>query len=300
MAENSQDSIVLGFTQVRTVRTISAVIAFTGMLLLFIQRVLAAVLVMAQEALGLAFARYNNFTGRFAAQNFAEDKKLLGLLKEVQGIVPTAEIAVNILLVVSVVLLLTAVVGLAFPKQFSHVLVAAKLLKWETGEGGDTSGNAVSEAISRFGNLPIKKLAMPLAILIVVFAGVSVVVSCHEKSKAASYEAAVAEMQVKAADYITAQRSYFASKQKIGGPKALQIPDSLASEYFTYKVFGTRFLATSVKDMGGCKAGAKWAVSASTKGVFTQELTLARITPKDSSCIKLTPEFKTLGRKKNP
>ena len=70
-----------GLTPIRTARTISGVIALVGMLVLLIQRVLSGVLVMAHEMLSLAFARYGNFTGRFAANNFAEDKKLLSLLQ---------------------------------------------------------------------------------------------------------------------------------------------------------------------------------------------------------------------------
>lgn len=291
----NEASMNFGFTQVRTVRTLSAVIAFMGMVLLLIQRVLAAVLVMAQDALGLAFARYNNFTGRFAAQNFAEDKKLLALLKDVQGIVPMAETAVTVLLVVSIVLLVVALIGLAFPKQFSHVLVALKLLKWETGDGSCDDGMA--GALTKLGNVPLKKLAVPGAIVVVVAVVVAVIVSCVGKADAAVREVAIGEMQEQALGYIQAQRSYFASQKKIGGPKSLKLAESSQTEYFEYKVSGTRFTATSLKDLGKCPAGSKWSVSASTKGFLTQELVLARTVPQNEACVELSPEFKKLGRK---
>lgn len=295
---DKEENINYGFTQVRTARTISAVIAMMGMVLLLIQRVLVAVLGMANEALGLAFARYSNFTGRFAAQNFAEDKKLLALLKEVKGIMPIADTAVTVLLVCSIVLLVIALVGLALPRQFSHILVAAKLLKWSDGSEDKPQGTSLGRALSNLGNIPVKKLIIPIAGIGAIVGIVLVVVSYADKIDQVSYDTAIDEMQEQAMNYITAQRSYFAKNSKIGGPKALQLPDSLQSEFFTYKVSGSRFTATTSKPMGKCPAGTKWTVSAEAKGFFTQELNLYRIAPKDSSCAKLSPEFKQLGRKK--
>ena len=86
----SEGKLEKGFTPVRTVRVLFAVIALFGMFILFMERALGVVLVMAQQMLNLAFARYGNFTGRFAAQNFAEDKKLLSLLQQLKDFMPTA------------------------------------------------------------------------------------------------------------------------------------------------------------------------------------------------------------------
>jgi len=298
---DQQENINYGFTQVRTARTISAVIALMGMLLLLIQRVLAAVLVMANEALGLAFARYSNFTGRFAAQNFAEDKKLLALLKEVRGIMPMADTAVTELLVASIVLLVIAVLGLAFPRQFSHVLVAVKLLKWSDGTQDAAKGTSFGQALSNLGNVPLKKLVLPAVIvcaIVAVVIGIVFIASHSSEAALESYDSAAAELQEQAANYIKAQRTYFAKNNKIGGPKALQLQDSLQSDIFTYKISATRFTATTTKPMGKCPAGTKWVVSCDTKGLFTQELVLYRSLPKDTSCAKLTPDFKQAGKKK--
>lgn len=285
----------LGLTPVRTGRTIAAVIALMGMLMLFIQRVLAAVLVMANEAVGLGLARYNNFTGRFASQNFVEDKKLLGLLKEVQGILPMADSALLALLVVSIVLLAIALVGLALPKQFVHVLVAMKILKWESGLPEPESMKA-SEVLANIGNMPLKKLALPVGILLALFLVCMGIATCHDKVSASSVEASIDDMQQKALTYIDAQKKFFGKNKTVGSASALQMTDSLSTEAFEIKVTATRFSAVSKIPLGDCPAGSRWQVASSTKGVFNVELSLYRGAPKDSNCVKLTPDFKNLGR----
>lgn len=288
----------LGLTPVRTARTISAVIALMGMLLLFIQRVLAAVLVMANEAISLGLARYNNFTGRFAAQNFAEDKKLLGLLKDVQGILPMADTAVVVLLVVSIVFLVVALLGLALPRQFVHVLVALKILKWKS-EADEEVATATDPraVIENIGNIPLKKLAIPVGIILaVVIAGFGIS-NCVEKVEKNSVEGSLNEMQEHALLYIGSQKEFFAKKKAVGGAKDLNLPDSASTEAFDFKISATRFSAVSKIPLGDCPAGSRWQVVASTKGLFSVELSLYRGVPKDSSCAVLTPDFKNLGRK---
>ena len=282
-----------GLTPVRTARLIASVIALVGMVFLFLERLLSAVLVMASDGVKLGLARYNNFTGRFASQNFAEDKQLLSLLKEVQGLLPSAESALAIFMVIAIVLLVIAVLGLALPKQFVHVLVALKLLKWETGE---ESRESLREILAKVGNVPLKKIALPCAVVLGVVVAVFAVRSCHETVKAASVSDSIAEMQQKAVEYMDAQKAYYAKSKAVGNAAALQIPDSLSTSAFEYKVTGGRFTAVSKVLLENCPAGSKWSVSASTKGFFEKELVLYRSAPKDSACAKLTPDFKKLGR----
>lgn len=287
-----------GLTPVRTGRTVASVIALMGMLMLFIQRVLTAVLEMANEAIALGLARYNNFTGRFASQNFVEDKKLLGLLKEVQEILPDAETALSVLLTFSVVFLALALIGLAFPKQFVHVLVVLKILKWESGEEkGDSAPMNPRQVLENIGNVPLKKLAVPVAIVLglaLLCLGIS---TCQEKMTSSSISGNIDDMQYKALMYIEAQKAYFGKNKAIGGAAALKMTDSLSTDAFDMKVTATRFSAVSKIPLGDCPAGSRWQVAASTKGVFTVELSLYRGVPKDSNCVKLTPDFKNLGRK---
>lgn len=286
-----------GLTPVRTARLIASLFALMGMVFLLLERVLSAVLVMAADGVKLGLARYNNFTGRFASQNFAEDKKLLALLKEVQSIIPSAETALTVLMVVAIVLFVIAVVGLALPKQFAHVLVALKLLKWESDEAvAEEPGESLRDVLARVGNIPLKKIAVPLGVVLGVVVAVFAVRSCHETVKAASVSDSIAEMQQKALQYMDAQKAYFAKNKVVGNANALQMADSLSTGSFEYRISGGRFMATSKVPLENCPAGTKWSVSASTKGFFEKELVLYRSAPKDTSCAKFTPDFKNLGR----
>ena len=286
-----------GLTPVRTARLIASLFALMGMVFLLLERVLSAVLVMAADGVKLGLARYNNFTGRFASQNFAEDKKLLALLKEVQSIIPSAETALTVLMVVAIVLFVIAVVGLALPKQFVHVLVALKLLKWESDEAvAEEPGESLRDVLARVGNIPLKKIAVPFGVVLAIVIAFFAVSTCHEKVKAASVSDSIEEMQQKALQYMDAQKAYFAKNKVVGNANALQMADSLSTGSFEYRISGGRFMATSKVPLENCPAGTKWSVSASTKGFFEKELVLYRSAPKDTSCAKFTPDFKNLGR----
>ena len=284
-------------TPVRTARLIASLFALMGMVFLFLERVLSAVLVMAADGVKLGLARYNNFTGRFASQNFAEDKQLLSLLKEVQGLLPSAESALAVFMVIAIVLLVIAVLGLALPKQFAHVLVALKLLKWETDEvAAEEPGESLREVLAKVGNIPLKKIAVPFGVVLAIVMAFFAVSSCHERVKAASVADSIEEMQQKALLYMDAQKAYFARNKVVGNASALQMADSLSTSSFEYTISGGRFTAVSKVPFENCPAGTKWSVSASTKGFFEKELVLYRSAPKDSACARLTPDFKKLGR----
>lgn len=294
MIDNAKNT---GLTPVRTARLIACVIALVGMVFLFLERVLSAVLEMAADGVKLGLARYNNFTGRFASQNFAEDRQLLSLLKEVQNLLPSAESALTLFMVIAIVLLVIAVLGLALPRQFVHVLVALKLLKWETGEASaEESGESLRDVLAKVGNIPLKKIALPCVVVLGVVIAVFAVRSCHETVKAASVSDSIEEMQQKALQYMDAQKAYFAKNKVVGNANALQMADSLSTGSFEYRISGGRFTAMSKVPLENCPAGTKWSVSASTKGIFEKELVLYRSAPKDTSCAKFTPDFKNLGR----
>lgn len=288
-----------GLTPIRTVRLVGAMIAIIGMIFVLVSRVLTAVLAIATDAIHLALARYSNFTGRIASRNFAEDKQLLAMVKDVNALLPTAETALTIILVIGILILLVAVVCIAFPKQAVHVLVAMRLLKWDMVEPmeGLLDDEAAPEVhpLSRRAKIIIASSAggvVALIVLIVALSGFS------ERQQVANVESALKDMQDWAAGYVDAQKTYFARNNDIGGPKSLQLPDTAQTDYFKYKVTGSRFVAENKVQLGGCAAGNKWTVSSSTKGFFTKELVLYRSLPKDSACAKLTPDFKNIGRHK--
>ena len=288
-----------GLTPIRTVRLIGAMIAIIGMIFVLVSRVLTAVLAIATDAIHLALARYSNFTGRIASRSFAEDKQLLAMVKDVNALLPTAETALTVILVIGIIVLLFALVCLAFPMQSAHVLVALHLLKWDMVEPMEglleDEKPAPSTPLSMRAKVAIAGSAggvLLLVLLIALFSGIS------EGRIVASVDSALKDMQDWAAGYVDAQKTYFARNNDIGGPKSLQLPDTAQTDYFKYKVTGSRFVAENKVQLGDCAAGNKWIISSSTKGFFTKELVLYRSLPKDSACAKLTPDFKNIGQNK--
>lgn len=286
-----------GLTPVRTARLIASLIALVGMVFLFLERALAAVLQMASEGVQLGLTRYDSFTGRMALQNFAEDRQLFKMLQDVQGLLPSAESALTVLLFIAIVLLAIAVVGLALPRFFVHILVTLKLLKWET-DGIEEEGEETSfrEIIANIGEIPLKKLAIPAVAIVVLVGGFAGIRSCQESAKLASVDSAIEDLEQHTLDYIKAQKAYFGRTKTVGGSKALQLPDTSSSDYFEYKVTGARFTAISRVPIENCPAGTKWSVYSEAKGVFTKELALYRQPPKVPACISITPNYKNIGR----
>ncbi len=286
-----------GLTPVRTARVISALIALVGMVFLFLERALAAVLEMATEGVQLGLTRYDSFTGRMALQNFAEDRQLFQMLQDVQELLPSADAALTFFLFIAILLLAIALVGLAMPRLLVHVLVAIKLLRWES-DGTEEEGEETSfrEILTNIGEIPLKKLAIPVAVIIVLVGGFAGIRSCQESAKIASVDSAVEDLEQHTLDYIKAQKAYFGRTKAVGGPKALQLADTSSSDYFEYKITGARFTAISRVPIEGCPAGTKWSVYSEAKGVFTKELALYRQPPKIPACISITPNYKNIGR----
>ncbi|MDY6330904.1 MAG: hypothetical protein SPL52_05300 [Fibrobacter sp.] len=300
-------------TPVRTARLIASLIAVFGMFVFAVERVLTKVCLMAKDGVQMGLNRYSNsFTGRFAAENFSDDKKLLDVLRQAKDLLPTADNALLVLFILSIVLFIIAAFGLAFPKQFCHMLVAMKLLKWQDGVvlqdmklSGTPEGPSVSDKLKELcGKIAVaaKKvqpkywifIGCSLAFVLVLVFGVR---GCSTPSVFGGSQAVSEDLTGQTLYYIQAQKSYFAKTNKVGGPKSLQMPDSLKSDYFTYRVTGGKFTATLNKNVKDCPAGSRWSVSASTKGIFTVDLVLYRSAPKDTNCVFISPDFKNLGRK---
>lgn len=281
-----------GLTTVRTGRLVAAFNGVLGMLFVLLNRVLSAVLEMARNAVEMGLARYGNFTGRFAAENFEEDKQLLSLLKEANELLPLADKALSVLAVASVIFIAIALFGLLMPKNFVHVLVGLKLLEWNS-KGSESRGGGKSMTSSQ--KRAVLGIIAVVVVLLIGYVWISGYIKNNEIKTKQGY---VRDMQDRALSYINAQKEYFGKNQSLGGPKGLNLPDSLDTEGFTYKVTGSRFIAVSKVDIDSCAAGAKWQVSSALKGFFTQELQLYRVAPKDTNCAVLTPDFRNLGRTK--
>ena len=309
-------------TAVRTTRLIASLIAILGMFVFAVERGLTKVCIMAKSGVQMGLARYtNSFTGRFAAENFSDDKKLFETLQHVKHLLPTADNILLALFIVSIVLFIVAAFGLAFPKQFCRVLVAMKLLKWQDGilpTAVSFSGSMPGEGMKvskKFKNARRKvaafckkliKTLQKVELKYWIFVGCSLlfvlvlvfgVRGCSTGSVFRGTQAVTDDLTEQALFYINAQKSYFAKNSAVGGPKSLKMPDSLTTDYFTYRVTGSRFTATLNRDIKDCPAGSRWTVSASTKGFFSVDLVLYRAAPKDTNCTVIAPDFKNLGRR---
>ena len=303
-----------GLTSVRTARLVASLIAIFGMFVFAVERVLTKVCVMAKDGVQMGLNRYSNsFTGRFAAENFSDDKKLLDVLHQAKDLLPAADNALLVLFILSIVLFIIAAFGLAFPKQFCHMLVAMKLLKWQDGivmqdmklSETPSEGPSVSDKLKELcGKVAaVAKKVQPkywifigcsLVFVLVLVFGVR---GCSTPGVFGGSQAVSEDLTGQTLYYIQAQKAFFAKTNKVGGPKSLQMPDSLVSDYFTYRVTGGKFTATLNKNIKDCPAGSRWSVSATTKGVFTLDLVLYRAAPKDTNCMFISPDFKNLGRK---
>ncbi len=301
-------------TPVRTARLIASLIAFLGMFAFGVERVLTKVLAMANHAVQMGLNRYSNsFTGRFAASNFSDDKNLLILLRQAKDLLPTADKALLVLFIMSIVLFIVAAFGIAFPKQFCHILVSLKLLKWQDGVvvngvsviGSSDGGTPVFKKFKNFcgkvvailKRIPLKYwifAACSLAFVLILVFGVR---GCSVGNVFGNTQDVTDDLTEQTLYYINAQKAYFAKNNAVGGPKALKMPDSLTTEYFTYRMTGSRFTATLNKDVKECPAGSRWMVSASTKGIFSIDLVMFRAAPKDTNCVFISPDFKNLGRR---
>ena len=318
-----------GLTPLRTARFIASLIAIFGMFTFAMERILTAVYAIANDAVRTGRGLSDSFMVRFASENFSSVKKLLGVLDQVKDILPYADKGLLALFILSIVLFIVAAFGLAFPKQFCHVLVAMKLLKWQGSVMGiDVTSAASKPVISgkgaskkfknvlknfkklfrKIGNwfrksfVALKKVQLKywifigcsLAFVLVLVFGVR---GCSTGSVFGGLQSVTEDLTGQTLFYINAQKSYFAKNKEIGGPKSLQVPDSLVTDNFIYRVTGTRFTATLNRDVKNCPAGSRWSVSATTKGFFTVDLVLYRQAPKDTNCTIIAPDFKSIGRK---
>ena len=288
----SEGNIEKGFTPIRTVRLVSAVVAVAGMFCLLVQRILSIAMTMAQEILDLAFARYGNFTGRFAANNFAEDKKLLSMLNELKGLIPTVETALTLLLVLSVVLFVIALVGLALPRQSGHVLVALKLLKWQPVDG---EGDSDDEQLT-LSPASLKKLGIVAGVILAIALAVFGIRGCMLVSGAQAQEAALHELNTKVQGYMSTQRAFFNKSKALGSAKQLGLDSLTDGKYYTFRVGRNYIDAESKETLENCPSGSHWRVNASVNGFLSKELKFFSMLPKNRDCQKFSPNLKNSGR----
>jgi len=214
------------------------------------------------------------------------------MLQEMKGLMPVADTAMTVLLVISVVLLVVALVGLALPRQMGHVLVAIKLLKWVPSEDNEgVSGDQFT--LSREA---LKKMGIVVGIILAVLLAVFGIRGCMLVANAHTQEAAVQELDQQVNVYMASQRAFFKNSKTIGNAKQLGLDSLVDGKYFTFMVGRGRIAAESKVDLDNCPAGSRWSVSAATGGFISRELKFYRMLPKNLDCQKFTPNFKRVGQ----
>jgi hypothetical protein len=119
-----------GLHEIRTIRVIGGFVFVLGLIFLTLSRIFAFMHEYAGTVLSMALARYSNFTGKIAAKNFAEDKKLLAALNEIQmELIPVLESSVTWLYGFAILFLVSALLIQFFPRAAVQGFIALKILK---------------------------------------------------------------------------------------------------------------------------------------------------------------------------
>lgn len=266
----------------RVVRTFGALFLMLSAVLWTAFFVVNSLTGIAKELVEKALARYNNFTGKLALQNFPEDKILYQQVQNLQeSLLPFLDLLSPVLVVFSIVFSVVTLLCFVFPKQCATLLVQIKIWKFlpQENEGASTQNLSVS--------IPWKKILLAtIPIVFVVFLTL-MIRSCSSISS----EKAGEELEKAALVYVEYVKSGFANNKKIN------VPDSLpSSEIFSFEIKKGRFVGTLKEPIENCKAGNAWTISPSVKGLFKKTLSIYRKPPADSSCQFISPDFKNIGR----
>ena len=275
-----------GFKEVRTVRAFAGAILFVGILLVTFAKVMGFMQDLGQNAVNLGLARYSNFTGRFAARNFAEDRQLLHFLNLLnETLLPVAHVLVPLLLIVGLVVTGIGIFMWLYPQTGSQILIALKWLKLVP-----DPDVTESEVLAKDKTNVKSTLIFIGCLLIAVFFASFVFRSCTNDTGDTPKK--VEEISQEASHYIELQKKYFAENNALGSSQMIgYVPSS--SDYFEFKSQGIGFWrAVNKEKWEECPAGNKWRVQMKLEGLFEKNLKIFISSPSDSLCAKLTPDFR--------
>lgn len=270
----------------RVVRSFGILFAVLAAALFAASKIVSTYAPMATGLVAKALARYSSTTGKLALENFAEDKALYAeVLKLKETLLPLLSFADSLLPKLAVACVVLAVICLVVPRQLAQILVAFKLWKGRTVEEVFTKSAESSPA-------PVKKLPTKIIVIAaVIVLALAAALTFLKSSGGISREEAAAELEQNSTEYVKAIKAGFNKAKKIVPPAA---PDS---GIFTYSVSKAgNYTAVLNSEVAGCPAGSAWKIQPKTEGFFTQTLKIARIAPKDTNCVKIFPEFKSVGK----
>lgn len=239
---------------------------------------------VAVELVEKALSRYNNFTGKIALQNFAEDKILYQQVQNLQEtVLPFLELLLPIIVVLAVLLSVASILCFVLPNQCAALLIRIKLWKDISSENTENSFESKPSL-----SIPWKKILLVFFPIILLLLAVLGIRSCTSISPKEANQ----DLEKAALHYIEFVKSGFSKDQKI------HIPDSFPeSEIFKFEIQKGRFVAILNEQVEDCKVGSSWTIFPSVKGLFKKTLSLYRKSPADSSCQVIAPDFKSIGKK---
>lgn len=246
----------------------------------FVVRSLADV---AHELVEKALARYSNFTGKIALQNFAEDKTLYIQVKDLQEtVLPFLDFLLPVILVLAILLAVLCVFCVVLPLHCAKFFVKLKIWK-------ELPFNCYPQEILTEKNMeiPWKKVGIISGIIVFLILFCLLVRACN----APKVDLVKKDLSEVSLLYINTVKENFSKTKKIVTPKSF--PES---EYFNFANEKGRFVAVLKVPVDGCKASSTWKIVPEVKGLFEKKLNLYRTNPKDSACINILPNFKNVGK----
>ena len=275
-----------GFKEVRTVRAFACATLFVGILLVTFAKVMGFMQDLGQNAVNLGLARYSNFTGRFAARNFAEDRQLLHFLNLLNDtLLPVAHVLVPLLVIVGLLVMGIGLFMWLHPQTSSQILIALKWLKLVS------DPNVTESEVFAKNKTNLKSTLIFIGcLLIAVLFALFVVRSCVDDSGDTPKK--VEEISQEASHYIELQKKYFTQNKALGSSRMIGYEAS-SSDYFEFQSQGIGFWrAVNKEKWEECPVGKKWRVQMKVEGLFKKKLKIFVSTPSDSLCAKLTPDFR--------
>ena len=269
-----------GFSKIRTVRLLGIMALALAILFGVLFFALSYVDDFASQVVNLAMARYSNFTGKFALNNFEEDKRLMAILLSAKDeLLPLVECLPPIASVRASLFGVAALVFWIFPSWIAERLLRFRILR----VAGEGSGNSMSPfSLS-------KKTLVALATLVTVVL-LSFFVLQRDPAKENVEKAA--ELERETARFVQLQRQFYQKNKKLGTWAQIGYEPAKSDDFLFEKRGKFAWQAKNRKSWEECPDSSVWKASFEMTGFCTKELKIYISAPKAANCAHLTPDFR--------
>lgn len=260
---------------------IAGVEAFAfGCVLIALGFVLVHVQDFAVNLVEMAMARYENLTGKIALNVFGEDRALMQQLLVVKdSLLPLLSMGIPLAFAFGFPLAIFGIVVALFPFRVENAL---SKIRWLCKKScPDTHQNSTALHQKKSAALVLCGIGICASLLIVLGLGLG-----GNSSDGAEI------LEREAARFVGLERSYFHGKKSLGTWSQIGY-EPLESEFFSFEKAGnSAWKAVSLRKIGDCPEGNGWRIGFELKGVFDKEMKTYVTLPKDSNCVKLSPDFR--------